>query len=65
MGWVCDGLIQTHIAMKQHCMGGSCYTLFTGHGGLKVRSSGHRNDAKNTVAKMWQMGLKNSAFIFF
>ena len=21
--WVCDGLIQTHIAMKQHCMGGS------------------------------------------
>ncbi len=21
--WVCDGLIQTHIAMKQHCMEGS------------------------------------------
>ncbi len=21
--WVCDGLIQTHIAMKQHCMGES------------------------------------------
>ncbi len=21
--WVCDGLLQTHTAMKQHCMGGS------------------------------------------
>ena len=21
--WVCDGLIQTHTVMKQHCMGGS------------------------------------------
>ncbi len=21
--WVCDGLIQTHTAMKQHCVGGN------------------------------------------
>ncbi len=27
--WVCDGLIQKHIAIKQHCIGGSWYTLFT------------------------------------
>ncbi len=33
--WVCDGLIQTHTLMKQHCMGGSWCALFTGYGGLK------------------------------
>ncbi len=33
--WVCDGLIQTHTVMKQHCMGGSWYAFFTGYGGLK------------------------------
>ena len=32
--WVCDGLRQMHIAMEQHCMGGSRYALFTGYGGL-------------------------------
>ena len=32
--WVCDVLIQTHIAMKQHSTGGSWYALFMGYGGL-------------------------------
>ncbi len=36
--WVCDGLIQTRIAMKLHCIEGSCYALFTGYGGLKIKA---------------------------
>ncbi len=31
--WVCDGLIQTHITMKQHCVGGSWYAFSMGYGG--------------------------------
>ena len=32
--WVCDGLIQMLIAMKQHCWWGWCYALQTPSGGL-------------------------------
>ena len=33
--WVCDGLIQAQTAMKQHCIG---ELLFTGYGGLKIKT---------------------------
>ncbi len=33
--WVCDGLMQIHMAMKQHCMRGNWYALLTCCGGLK------------------------------
>ncbi len=47
--WVCDGLIQTHIAMKQHCMGGSWYALLTGYGGLEALA----NKIKILVSLIW------------
>ena len=38
--YVCDVLIQMHLAMRQHCVGGTCYALRTWCGGLKGISRG-------------------------
>ena len=38
--WVCHCLIETHIVMNQHCIGGSWFALFMGYGGLKGMHEG-------------------------
>ncbi len=49
--WICDGLIPTHTAMKQHFMGGSWYALFTEYGGLNFSSDIRRHFSNHSKKK--------------